>query len=176
MKTCTKCRQSLKEENFHKRKGSKDGLRSRCKACHSQDVSTYNATHREKKREYDVKYHAKYYVAHRAEIRVRHTKYRALHRAEYRRHQLKRRYKEKLNKGKSYAAWERKLRAKKTFVCYWCNEKKPIRLLNIDHIVPISKGGVDGMSNVVPSCVRCNYAKHNKNLKPWAASAGMLAI
>jgi 5-methylcytosine-specific restriction endonuclease McrA len=28
-----------------------------------------------------------------------------------------------------------------------------------DHVVPLSKGGIHGIENVVPSCAKCNYAK-----------------
>ncbi len=212
-KTCTKCRKSLTEDNFHKNKSTKGGLHGWCKACRRQVVVTYDAARREERRNYAAKwraahpeYSAKYYAAHRKErrkhkakyrvahreenreycakyqidhqkeIKARRKKYHASHRAEHRRRKLKRRYAEKLNRGRSYTAWERRLRAKRTFVCYWCGQRKPIRLLHIDHIVPVSKGGPDCRDNVVPSCVQCNQTKYTKDLKPWTASVGMLAI
>ena len=183
MKTCTKCRKPLTENDFPKNRGTKDGLHCWCKACKCQNDNAYAAIHREERRNYAAKYYAthqqeiqKYRATHREEMREYNVKYRAEHRAEQRQHKLKRRFAEKLNKGQSYADWERALRSKKTFVCYWCEKRKPTKKLHIDHMVPISKGGVDGISNVVPSCAHCNQTKSAKDLETWAPSVGMLAI
>lgn len=35
-------------------------------------------------------------------------------------------------------------------------------LFHIDHLVPLSKGGSNDLTNLVLSCVRCNLEKHNK--------------
>lgn len=47
--------------------------------------------------------------------------------------------------------------------CQYCeNEPAP----QIDHIVPISKGGEDVLENMVPACERCNKKKSDLMLKP----------
>lgn len=38
---------------------------------------------------------------------------------------------------------------------------------HIDHVKPISKGGPHCLSNLRPSCKRCNLQKHNKSLSDW---------
>lgn len=38
---------------------------------------------------------------------------------------------------------------------------------SIDHVIPISKGGKDDSSNVVPACRRCNSSKGAKLLHEW---------
>ena len=187
MKTCPKCRRSLTVDNFHKNAQKKDGLHGWCKVCSINASNAWNKAHREECRERDTKYYAahrdeqreyaaKWGATHREKQRGYKAKYNAGHRAERRRHSLKRRYAESLNKGQSYAAWEREIRSKKTFVCYWCGQKKPLNKLHIDHIVPISKGGADCLNNVTTSCVGCNLTKHNKDLKKWAPTVGMLAF
>lgn len=40
---------------------------------------------------------------------------------------------------------------------------------HIDHIIPISRGGGNGMDNITLSCPACNRAKGNKTLEEWAA-------
>ncbi len=145
-------------------------------AIHRREIlenrAKYRVEHGEEMRKRSVENH----IRHRAKRLKYNAKYRLTHQAEHLQYALKRRYKEKLNKGKSYCDWARKLRSKKTFVCYWCGQRKPVRLLHIDHIVPISKGGADCISNVVPSCAYCNLSKKAKDLNLWAASVGMLAI
>lgn len=39
---------------------------------------------------------------------------------------------------------------------------------HLDHVNPISRGGRDVPSNVVPACAPCNYAKGAKSLAEWA--------
>lgn len=43
--------------------------------------------------------------------------------------------------------------------CAICGEKKP---LTVDHIIPLSKGGSDDISNIQPLCRNCNSKKSNK--------------
>ncbi len=44
--------------------------------------------------------------------------------------------------------------------CAYCGDVAT----TIDHIVPVSKGGLDVPENVVPSCLQCNQQKINKDL------------
>lgn len=39
--------------------------------------------------------------------------------------------------------------------------------LTRDHVVPISRGGLDEPRNVVPACRACNYSKHATPLEEW---------
>lgn len=40
------------------------------------------------------------------------------------------------------------------------------RMFEIDHIIPISKGGDNSFNNLVTSCWKCNNKKSNKTKKP----------
>lgn len=57
------------------------------------------------------------------------------------------------------------------WVCGICDRKINRRLKHpnplspsIDHIVPLSKGGNDNLTNVQAAHLRCNVGKHNKNI------------
>jgi len=42
------------------------------------------------------------------------------------------------------------------------NAEKQLKLINIDHVIPVSRGGKTTWENVVTSCVKCNTRKDNK--------------
>lgn len=55
----------------------------------------------------------------------------------------------------------KKLRAKILAMdnaCYYCGQEAT----TIDHIVPISKGGISSEDNCVPACHRCNSGKRDR--------------
>ena len=52
--------------------------------------------------------------------------------------------------------WKRR---RSTGVCYYCGSVSPPRALTMDHIVPLTRGGLTVKSNVVPACRECNSKK-----------------
>ncbi len=45
------------------------------------------------------------------------------------------------------------------FTCRYCGRKTPQVVLEVDHIVPVSKGGGNDIDNLVTSCWECNRGK-----------------
>lgn len=45
------------------------------------------------------------------------------------------------------------------FTCQYCGRKTPEVVLEVDHIIPKSKGGGDELENLVTSCWECNRGK-----------------
>ncbi len=45
------------------------------------------------------------------------------------------------------------------FTCRYCGRKIPEVILEIDHIVPVSKGGTNELNNLITSCRDCNRGK-----------------
>ncbi len=46
--------------------------------------------------------------------------------------------------------------------CCYCGKKLPTSELNLDHVVPRSRGGKTTWDNIITSCVKCNIKKGNK--------------
>ncbi len=53
--------------------------------------------------------------------------------------------------------------------CQYCGRRFPTRELNLDHVVPLSRGGTSTWDNVVCCCIECNARKGNR----LPAEAGM---
>lgn len=49
------------------------------------------------------------------------------------------------------------------FRCQYCGEKKSMRDLNYDHVIPRAKGGKTNWENIVTSCYACNDRKGSRS-------------
>lgn len=58
--------------------------------------------------------------------------------------------------------------------CCYCGKRYPTQELNLDHIIPRSRGGRTDWMNVVTSCVRCNLKKGDR-LPPEAGMRMVIA-
>lgn len=60
--------------------------------------------------------------------------------------------------------WER-LKRRWNYSCAYCGASD-VRL-EMDHVVPISRGGRHAIANILPACVSCNRSKFNHFLSEW---------
>ncbi|WP_179814721.1 HNH endonuclease [Allostreptomyces psammosilenae] len=54
------------------------------------------------------------------------------------------------------------------YACAYCGDMAK----HLDHVMPLSKGGADVESNILPACQRCNLSKGAKTLAEWSAGFG----
>jgi len=64
--------------------------------------------------------------------------------------------------------------ARDAHMCMYCGSQFSARGLSRDHIVPLSKGGMDAWKNVVTACKRCNNRKAGRT--PEQAGLELLAV
>jgi 5-methylcytosine-specific restriction endonuclease McrA len=62
----------------------------------------------------------------------------------------------------AYRSWVRLLKTEPSLACYWCGKRTKPKGREIDHIVPLSRGGADDVYNLCASCRKCNRSKHAK--------------
>jgi len=48
-----------------------------------------------------------------------------------------------------------------SFTCQYCGGNPPNIILEVDHIMPVSKGGENNMENLITSCWACNRGKRD---------------
>lgn len=145
---CTKCRKDLPPNNFHKHKKYKGGLRTQCKEC----VHSYWLSVRDR------------YI-HKVRYRYNHDKEfkekEVLRKKEWIKNNYER-YRKNYNKRNPNT---KKLRERflvfqrDSFTCSYCGAKPPEVVLQVDHILPKSKGGENEMGNYTTSCSLCNLGK-----------------
>lgn len=187
-KTCNRCGSYKLRDQFHSGKGYSDGLKPICKACHSE---IYNPR---KRAEYAVGQAVRHATkpsrtCSRCRIKKPRVCFAGEHRyclecdAVVRQWRIERRDRI-MSDGNSRARRTVLLREradgsltievlKQLFAdakdCPYCGVTMKSREKTLDHINPISRGGVHSLSNVVVCCRRCNSLKRDLGLVPFLA-------
>ena len=71
----------------------------------------------------------------------------------------------------NYRTHRHRLYGEQEGVCVGCNTHFPFRVMDVDHILPRSKGGTDHPDNLQLLCSGCNRSKGGKTMAEWRASA-----
>jgi 5-methylcytosine-specific restriction endonuclease McrA len=109
-------------------------------------------------------YHAEHYAANADRIKAYVSGYRATNPEKKAQLENRRRVRKTGNGGThTVEAWRTKC-AEFNHRCAYCGETKP---LTRDHVIPLSRGGSDDISNIVPACRSCNSRKNAKPLNDF---------
>lgn len=66
-------------------------------------------------------------------------------------------------------ALQRAVFARDGLRCRYCGfSRSDVKFFQIDHVIPISKGGCDELENLVVACKRCNQVKRDQVWEPVA--------
>lgn len=182
-KVCGKCGQLKFIYEFHKNPKTKDGYYGACKSCCAKYQKKYRRRNHEKlaedKRKYreenrdSVRTHKKQYLdSHREKESLRAIIWQKLFPEKVNEKNRVRRFRARANGGcVSKKQWQ-ELCQLFEYRCAKCGEK---RKLEMDHIVPVAKGGGGGITNVQPLCRSCNASKNDTtrdyrpaHIRKWA--------
>jgi len=196
MKRCNKCGELMPatSEFFHRRvKGNDNLLRSTCKECRAQEFVAYNAAHPEKMRAIRLKWNANHKERKRMQtqrwasknlekVREQNRRYKAINQDKVRewRHEWESRNPEKQHakkanyrarqagaSGTHTAADIELIRRTQKGRCWYCGADLSKTGENVDHRVPLSRGGSNAPENLVIACPTCNVRKSNKLPHEW---------
>lgn len=165
MKQCKKCGLILDVDKFSPAKENKDKLSSWCKNCHKEYQRNSRKLGLTKKSE--EKFMKKiggnkgFYNKYKISIRKAQIKYQKTEGSKLNHRIDQAKYRSKLSKNNfTNIQWEMLLKFYcPNGACICCGEIKP---LSIDHVIPISRGGINSISNIQPICCKCNSKKRTK--------------
>lgn len=159
---CGKCRIEKYIQEFHRKINGTFGHATICKICKGKQDKDYRKqnpeyikkylqnwlkSNREKRNEISKRYYLKNKDKHLVLIRNRRARL--------------------VNAKGTFTKleWEQ-LKSKSEHKCQICGLREPFnqyrKYLTIDHIIPISKGGENYISNIQPLCFNCNSVKKDK--------------
>ena len=73
--------------------------------------------------------------------------------------------KEKSRRLRQSAWWKKK---RSSGICHYCRKKFKPSELTMDHVIPLSRGGLSNKENIVPCCRECNTKKNYLLPAEWA--------
>jgi 5-methylcytosine-specific restriction endonuclease McrA len=186
-KHCSRCGLLKARSEFHKNRSQPDGLQAYCKPCQNAKVRERYFADVEKSRAEAREKTKRYIDRNKEKVRQRYRDWYAKSGADWHRqwqpehrertNELKRERRranpEKTNAETKHrhamrlgaegshtqAEWDA-LCEQHGGICLACGEAKP---LTRDHVVPLTKGGGDGIDNIQPLCMPCNARKGTRS-------------
>lgn len=116
------------------------------------------------------------YAANRDKHLARQKSYRDAHSNERLAYAHKRRAQKlgvKIGDAATIIIWLEGWRTPAPFACHYCRAVAPGTDMQVDHVVPMSKGGDHDVSNLVVCCSKCNKSKKDKLPEVWLSQINL---
>jgi len=134
---------------------------------HRDDILARQAKYRDEHRAEIAAYGIAYHVTHREEKAIRHASWAKANSEKVRAITHRRRARTRGVGGTHTAEDIKRQLAVQNGKCWWCN-KPCADKYHEDHLIPLSRGGHNDITNIVISCPTCNLKKHNKTPDEFA--------
>ena len=169
MKVCNQCQEAKPLEGFSKNKEYSDGLQNRCKDCarkyRQANAEIIKAKQRDKYlrvREERLAKNREYYRKNSKSIIEQKSEYNKANPDVKRKASLKRRVVQADNG--TFKILDKDMRRLYASPCLYCGSTDRIQA---DHVIPVSRGGVNSIGNLVPCCYKCNPSKGARTIMEW---------
>lgn len=193
-KKCPRCGEIKSISEFYKNVSRRDGFSTYCKTCIAQDSHDYYVKNKEKCRERTNKWRAanreyvnardkryrlehpdiefrkqqKYRETHREKLYLKGKTYRTTH-ADYFLNKARERkaIRNSQSDGTVTLQYEHQLFESQHGLCAYCKADLSITGKHLDHIIPLSRGGLHTANNVHWTCPTCNMSKGDSLESEW---------
>ena len=178
MKTCSKCGESKPLEAYNKRKSATNGLQSQCRQCQI----AWNTANKERKNDLDKVWRAdnkegtkQYDVLYRELNRDIVRKKKSVWRREnpHKVAASTARYRTRRSDNGVRLVYYTEIAAIAAMPCTACGAAGPSE---VDHIIPLARGGSHSIGNLMPLCKSCNASKNDLLYIEWKYSARPQAL
>jgi 5-methylcytosine-specific restriction endonuclease McrA len=156
VKQCSKCGETKPITDFNNHAKTKDGKRGQCRLCEKIARDKYYETHKRKQKKYSE------YTPEEKLRKLESTKrWNKNHKTERTLAMSKRRALKK-NNG-VFSVSKKEIQKIQSQNCFYCGSKGG----EVDHVIPLSKGGTHSIGNLVSACRSCNASKNNHTITEW---------
>lgn len=176
MRTCSKCNIKKSLEDFPKNIRCFEGREFKCKACNQLSRRTperianqkrLTALHYQENKEIYLDRQAIRYLSDPEKFRAYGRQYQKDHPEVYKASRHKRRAKIRSCEINDLTSEQVSLLLDNFKFCIYCSSKE---MLSIDHVIPISRGGANTLSNLVVACKKCNNSKRARDVNDFLVS------
>jgi hypothetical protein len=188
MKKCSKCLHIKPFDDFIKNKSRSDGLSSYCKVCNREYKKLQYANNPAPQKQQSKNYrnnnpekirllNEAYWGANKEQLKVSNSKRFQENKSKYKKtrliwvannkhvlKELEMRRRARLKNNPSFEIRKSFLAKLYSSPCAFCGSNKNIQM---DHVIPVSKGGTHGEGNLQPLCGSCNSSKGNRLWVEW---------
>lgn len=172
-KACTKCGQIQPFNQFYKHATNADGLFSWCKLCHKiikrisrhKNMAHYNQRARENYAKNAERYRASavlYRASNPEKVAATFKKWAQANPEKQRERGARRRARREQNG--VYLVTNKERKRFYSSPCFYCGSHEQIQ---IDHVIPIARGGRHSIGNLVAACFKCNNQKRARFIMEW---------
>lgn len=166
-KVCSCCDESKPVDGFYMQKGKPESLCKECRRAKNKEwrqanpdkMAGYKRADRARNPERSSRNRRRWYETSRDSLIAYQKEYQKAHRAERAAIRAARR-----SAGEVLLVLEREVRRIKASCCVACGSRDRI---DIDHVVPLSRGGRHAIGNLQPMCRSCNSSKSSKLMIEW---------
>ena len=186
MKQCSQCKQKYPAtlDYFLPEKRARSGLTAACRQCELRRKRAYMRDRRKSDPDMTARYYAKNREQERKRLEnsqrenperayERLVRYRENNRDKRRAGESRRRAQKRKTKGSLTAENIKAQYKRQNGRCYYCEERVG-EDYHVDHLVPLSRGGLDIPENIVIACPTCNLSKADKLPHEWADGGRLL--
>lgn len=172
-KACSKCKQVQPVANFTKISHKPGKYVSECKPCRAKLSAEFRLNKPEKAKQYRRNYERTHREYFREKSRKRRAnnpeKVAASFAVWYKNNpesRIKRGLKYRARKYQNgvFAVSKKEIIKLRSSCCFYCGSTSNIQ---IDHVIPVSRGGRHSIGNLVSACSKCNQRKNQKFITEW---------